>query len=61
MRTLDDMLGSLASAIVMDEARHENAWGTFLRASEVARRLPLVHRTSGSVLERKASMLANSL
>lgn len=45
MRTLDDMLGSLASAIVADEARHENAWGTLLKASEVARRLPLVHRT----------------
>jgi len=51
MRTLEDMLGSLASAIVKDEAQHENAWDALPRANEVAQRLPLVHRTCTSGAE----------
>jgi hypothetical protein len=45
MRTLDEMLGALAGALEGDEPRRANAWGTLAQANQVARRLPLVHRT----------------
>ncbi len=45
MRPLAQMLDSLVSPLLRDDARQEHAMLSFARASEVAGRLPLVHRT----------------
>ena len=45
MRTLGEMLQSLVSRLMDDLVRQENALLSYPRASEVGRRLPLVHRT----------------
>lgn len=45
MRPLDEMLETLARALLADGARQAHAVRLSARASEVARRLPLVHRT----------------
>jgi hypothetical protein len=45
MRTLAEMLEPLIDTVVGDDARHGSALASYERAGEVARRLPLVHRT----------------
>jgi len=47
------MLETLVLRALEDDKRHENAWHSFVRASEVGRRLPLVHRTSKSGTDTK--------
>lgn len=46
MRSLQEMLESLDSLLALDVARQQHAVSLSGRASEVARRLPLVHRTN---------------
>jgi hypothetical protein len=46
MRSLEEMLESLVSLLLLNDARQEHAVRSFGRASEVAQRLPLVHRTN---------------
>jgi hypothetical protein len=45
MRPLSAMLDSLVRPLLDDEVRLANAMASYTRASEVGRRLPLVHRT----------------
>ncbi len=46
MRSLEEMLESLVGLLLLNDTRQEHAVRSFARASEVARRLPLVHRTN---------------
>lgn len=53
MRSLEEMLGSLELILRGDEARQDHATRSVALASEVARRLPLVHRTNKPGEERE--------